>query len=282
MKINLSKTCCDITRGYFWASFKIRNMKFFRIVVSITLLLSASSPVWAWGQTGHRAVGKVAENHLNKKASKAVKKLLGSETLALASTWMDDIKSDSTYDYARDWHWVTIADGETYSESEKNQDGDVVEAIERMKLILSSDTASKQHKVRALKFLVHLVGDIHQPLHVGKGDDRGGNSVKVKWFRSSSNLHRVWDSEIIDDKQLSYTELAAAVDNATAAEVKQWQQGSAADWAHEAMTFRPQVYNTKDRDAMSYEYMYHNWELMQNQIEKAGVRLAGILNEVLG
>ncbi len=244
--------------------------------------MSITTNLWAWGQTGHRAVGKVAENHLTKKAKKNINKLLGTESLALASTWMDEIKSDSTYDYANEWHWVTIPNGQTYAESEKNPNGDVVEAIERMKLILKSDTAPRESKVRALKFLVHLVGDIHQPLHVGKGDDRGGNSLKVKWFRSSSNLHRVWDSEIIDDKQLSYTELAMAVDNATESEVKKWQQGSAADWAHEAMTYREQVYKTKNPDGMSYEYMYENWDLMKNQLEKAGIRLAGILNEIFG
>tara|TARA_R110000850_G_scaffold148182_1_gene270405 strand:+ start:2973 stop:3746 length:774 start_codon:yes stop_codon:yes gene_type:complete len=257
-------------------------MNIFRTTFFLLFLLGVSTNLLAWGQTGHRAVGQVAENHLTKKAKKNIKKLLGNESLALASTWMDEIKSDSTYDYANEWHWVTIGDGETYAESEKNPNGDVVEAIERMKQILKSDTASNQNKVRALKFLAHLVGDIHQPLHVGRGDDRGGNNLKVKWFRSSSNLHRVWDSEIIDDKQLSYTELALAVDNATDAEIKKWQQGSAADWAHEAMTYREQVYKTKDPDNMSYEYMYHNWGLMQDQIQKAGIRLAGILNEIYG
>ncbi len=257
-------------------------MNIFRISFFILFLFGATSSLWAWGQTGHRAVGQVAENHLTKKAKKNIKKLLGSEGLALVSTWMDEIKSDSTFDYANQWHWVTIPDGQTYAESEKNPKGDVVEAIERMKVILKSDTASDEHKVRALKFLVHLVGDIHQPLHVGRGDDRGGNSLKVKWFRSSSNLHRVWDSEMIDDKQLSYSELALAVDNATESEIKNWQQGSAADWAHEAMTYREQIYNTKNPDYMSYEYMYLNWDLLQNQIEKGGIRLAGVLNEIFG
>ena len=160
-------------------------MNIFRTTFFLLFLLGVSTNLLAWGQTGHRAVGQVAENHLTKKAKKNIKKLLGNESLALASTWMDEIKSDSTYDYANEWHWVTIGDGETYAESEKNPNGDVVEAIERMKQILKSDTASNQNKVRALKFLAHLVGDIHQPLHVGRGDDRGGNNLKVKWFRSS-------------------------------------------------------------------------------------------------
>lgn len=257
-------------------------MNFLRVLLFAILFIGYSSPSWAWGQIGHRAVGEVAEKHLSRKAKRNMKKLLGSESLAMITTWMDEVKSDDNYDYAYQWHWVTIPNGMTYEESEKNPKGDAVEAIERMKLILKSDTASKESKLRALKFLAHLVGDIHQPLHVGNGEDRGGNNLKVKWFRSSSNLHRVWDSDLIEQKKLSYTELAKAVSNASKDEIREWQSSSVVDWAHEAMVYRDQIYKTKDPENMSYEYMYQNWSLMQNQIEKAGVRLAGVLNEIFG
>lgn len=257
-------------------------MNSMRILFASLILIGNVSNLLAWGQTGHRVVGEVAEKHLTRKARKNIEKLLGTESLAMVSTWMDEIKSDDSYDHTHDWHWVTIPNNKTYGETEKNPKGDLVEAIERMKSILKSDTAGRQTKVKALKYLVHLVGDIHQPLHVGNGEDRGGNDVKVKWFRSSSNLHRIWDSEIIDDKQLSYTELAESIDHATDEEIMMWQQGNPADWAHEAMQYRPQVYKTGDAENLSYEYMYHNWDLMQNQLEKAGIRLAGMLNEIFG
>ncbi|HAD96201.1 MAG TPA: S1/P1 Nuclease [Cryomorphaceae bacterium] len=254
-----------------------------RILLSAILIsFISTTEVLAWGQTGHRVVGQVAENHLTKKARKNIKKLLGSESLAIASAWMDEVKSDDTYDHTHDWHWVTIPEGETYSDTEKNPKGDLVEAIGRMKAILKSDTASREHKVVALRFLVHLVGDLHQPLHVGTGEDKGGNDVKVKWFYQSSNLHRVWDSEIIDSKQLSYTELAEAVDHASADQIKKWQSGTVAEWAQEAITYREQVYETGDTDKMGYRYMYQNWDLLQDQLEKGGIRLAGLLNEIFG
>lgn len=235
---------------------------------------------FGWGQTGHRTVGEVAEAHLSKKAAKQVKKLLGDQSLAMASTWMDEIRSDSTYDYAKDWHWVSIPYGTTYAETEKNPNGDLIEAIGRMKTTLQSDTASRENKIRALKFLVHLVGDLHQPLHVGNGTDKGGNAVKVKYFWENSNLHRVWDSGIIDGKQLSYTELAAAINHTTKDQVKLWQAGAVTDWAVDAQSLHKQVYDFRDVGMLSYEYDYRNWEAVQQQLLKGGVRLAGILNEV--
>lgn len=255
-----------------------------KFILSFLILFSLmySQKAQAWGQTGHRVVGQVAENHLSRKALRNIKKLLGEESLATASTWMDEVKSDDAYDHTHDWHWVTIPNGKTYAETEKNPHGDLVESIGRMTTILKNDTTSKERKVMALRFLVHLVGDLHQPLHVGNGEDKGGNDVKVKWFYKSSNLHRVWDSEILDSKQLSYTELAENIDHASKDQVEKWQSGTVKDWAAEAMTFRSQVYETKDPDRMGYEYMYKNWDLMQQQLEKGGIRLAGLLNEIFG
>lgn len=256
-------------------------MKFFQISALAASVLF-SQLAFGWGQTGHRAIGEVASHHLTKKAKKNIEKLLGAESLAIASVWMDEVRSDSLYDHTHDWHWVTIPEGEHYHETEKNPDGDVVEAIGRMKEILENEEVSDSLKIEALRFLVHLVGDLHQPLHVGNGTDKGGNDVKLKWFYKSSNLHRVWDSEIIDSKGLSYTELAQAVDHPSKEEVTVWQSGTVEDWAHEAVMYRPQVYNTGDSENLSYEYMYYNWDLIQLQIEKAGVRLAGMLNEIFG
>jgi hypothetical protein len=128
--------------------------------------------------------------------------------------------------------------------------------------------------------LVHLVGDIHQPLHVGRGDDKGGNDFQVRWFKNGSNLHRVWDSGMIDERKLSYTELANSIDHASKAEVRVWQSTTTADWAAEAMLLRPQVYNVEKGADIGYEYMYTNWPTVEQQLEKAGIRLAGVLNEL--
>lgn len=234
----------------------------------------------AWGPTGHRTVGQIAENHLSRKARKAVHQILGDTSLAMASTWMDDIKSDPAFDHLRDQHWVTIPDGETYTTAAKNSEGDVIEAIDRMVASLKSDTLSPAQQGFCLKVLVHLVGDLHQPLHTGRGDDKGGNDFQVQWFKRGSNLHRIWDSGMIDEKDLSYTELAAALDHADRQQIAAWMQGDAADWAQENLAFRPAIYGVEKGADLGYAYLYRNWATVEERLLKAGIRLAGVLNAV--
>ncbi|MEO8591085.1 MAG: S1/P1 nuclease [Flavobacteriales bacterium] len=246
----------------------------------LLLLLCAPLTSLAWGPTGHRAIGEIADHHLSKKARKAITRILGTESLAIASTWMDEVRSDDAYDNTHDWHWVTIPDSLAYATSPKNAKGDVVEAIGRMTTLLRSDTVPVDRKRIYLRFLIHLVGDLHQPLHVGRGDDKGGNDFQVQWFKKGTNLHRVWDSEMIEQVGLSYTELALSLDHIGEAQRTDWQRGTPADWAQEAVAYRAQVYAVKSGDDIGYNYLYKNWPLVQQQLAKGGIRLATVLNEV--
>lgn len=236
---------------------------------------------YGWGATGHRVTGMIAESYLNKKAKKKIESLLGQESLAMASTWMDDIRSDSTYDYASDFHWVTVETGQTYDQSKKNSHGDVIMTIERMINELKSGKLDRNTEIQNLKFLIHLIGDIHQPLHVGCCDDQGGNKVQVKWFGGNSNLHRVWDSDIIDGTKLSYTELAQSLGRADEATIKRYQSSSVRDWANEAMTYRKKVYDI-GKGNLGYEYSYKNLPLIRERLLAAGIRIAGVLNDIYG
>lgn len=238
--------------------------------------------VFAWGATGHRVVGAIAADHLTKKASKAVQEILGDESMAIAATWMDEMRSNPADRYMSDWHWVTIPDGETYATAEKNPKGDAIETIGRMEKLLKSDTVPPARRLMYLRILIHLVGDIHQPLHVGKGDDKGGNDLQVRWFKKGSNLHRIWDSGMIDEYGLSYSELAASLDHATPAQITSWQKGDAASWAQECLAFRPAIYDVQQGDDLGYDYQYLNWPIVQEQLLKAGIRLAGVLNALFG
>ncbi len=235
-----------------------------------------------WGKTGHRVVGSVAAEYLDRRARRAVDRILGPESMAIASTWMDEIKSDTAYDHTHDWHWVTIPDGMRYAETEKNPNGDLVQTLERIISELKSGELSDGEEAENLKMLIHLVGDIHQPLHVGTGEDQGGNDAEVDWFYEPSNLHRVWDSEMIDDSKLSYSELSRAVNHPSDEEIDRWQETSVRDWAHEAMELRGQVYDLPADSSLGYRYTYENWDMLQRQLLKAGVRLAGVLNEIYG
>ncbi len=235
----------------------------------------------AWGPTGHRATGWIAERFLTAKAKKRISAILERESLAMVSTWMDEIRSDSTYNYTTDWHWTTIPDGKHYEDVEANPDGKVVMMIEKLTKDLKAGKLSAKQEREYVKMLVHMVGDIHQPLHVGKPGDKGGNDVKVKWFRSESNLHRVWDSEMIDDTKLSYSELAQSLIQPDATVVKKWQGASVREWATESMSYRPQVYDIGNGN-LSYQYSYKYLSIARLRMLQAGIRLAGLLNEIYG
>jgi len=246
------------------------------------LCLLVTAQAFAWGQNGHRAVGLVAEQHLSKKAKKKIAAILQGNSLAEVSVWMDEIRSDSAYNHTHDWHWVTIPGGMQYAQTEKNPNGDVIMKIEELTKTLKAGNLSEKEKQEGLKFLVHLVGDLHQPLHVGHGDDMGGNAVKVEWFGKPSNLHSVWDSGMIDSKSLSYTELAGFLGKPSKEQVQRWQATNVRDWAHESMTYRNQVYNIPKDGKLSYRYAYVNYGTVEQRLLQAGVRLAGLLNEIYG
>ena len=151
-----------------------------------------------WGNTGHRAIGEIAASHLSKSVKRKISELLDGQSLAMVSTFGDDIKSDNAFRKYATWHYVNLNDDETYQTSKKNPKGDLVTAIAKCKEVLLDKNSTKADKVFYLKMLVHFIGDLHQPMHVGRLSDKGGNDFKVQWFYNNSNMHRVWDSEMIN------------------------------------------------------------------------------------
>ena len=252
-----------------------------KTIILAFILTCYSFGVFAWGPTGHRVTGQIASKYLNKKARKHLDRILNGQSLAMASTWMDEIRSDSLYDFTSDWHWVTVPDGSNYAQSEKNPKGDVIFTIERLISELKSKKLSPKEEMEYVKMLIHLIGDIHQPLHVGGGDDRGGNDVKLMWFRSESNLHRIWDSDMIDDTRLSYTELAASLDKPNQTQLEAWRKSNVRDWAQESVLLRPEVYGYEGT-RLGYEYSYRKFHIVRHRLLQAGVRLANVLNELYG
>ena len=250
------------------------------IILFLSVLISIQS--FGWGKNGHRAVGYIAQQHLSKKAMKNLRLIMGHESLAIASNYMDDIKSDRAYDHMGPWHYCTIPDGKTYAEAGTPDEGDVIITIERLIRELETKEFTDEDELFALRCLIHLIGDIHQPMHVGNGTDRGGNDVKLKWFGSNSNLHRVWDSEMIDGQQLSYTELANSVNHASDMDIAKWQNDPILTWTEESKSYRSQLYNLPENLSIGYQYSYNNWATVEVRLLQAGIRLAGVLNRIYG
>ena len=196
---------------------------------------------------------------------------------------MDEVRSDPSFDYMGPWHYVTIPPSQTYKTADKAKGGDVLWALDKVVSELNKGGLSPEQEAINLKVLVHLIGDLHQPLHVGNGTDRGGNDVRLEWFGEWSNLHRVWDSEMINSKQLSFTELADFIDDGLdESVVEEWQSTHWHDWAIESQSLLDQAYDLPENGRLSYEYMFKNFDTVQLRLLQAGVRIAGVINDIYG
>jgi hypothetical protein len=277
-----------------------------RSAVTTALILAVIAPqAFAWGQTGHRAIGEIAEKNMRPEAVLKAKALLDGQDLAFAAGWADDIKSDRAFNYADKWHYTTWEDddGKFHSGQENGGTGLLMSQIERQLAVLRDAKASKTEKAMALRFTVHLVGDLHQPLHVGGGGDQGGNFCKVTWHGRATNLHRVWDSDMIDSTDLSFTELARfAGIGRSSSQSTAWRAGSIRDWAAESRRLRGEIYPAevisplapvskltycqKDVAAeampkLGYEYSYRFLPVLYERVYQAGLRLGKLLDENL-
>lgn len=250
------------------------------------LALVTSLPVGAWGANGHRTMGQVAENHLSEKASRAIDALLEGRSLAQISTWPDFVRSDPAFGFAAVWHFISLDADEDFETAQRNPEGDIIVALERFQADLRNPDGAEFSPRQSLAFLVHFMGDLHQPLHVGRRDDRGGNSIRVTWFGEPRNLHSVWDSAIIDRERLSFTELADFIDHPSLPRVEEWQSSGLLDWMEESRQLRETIYAESgdfedDSDTrLGFEYSFVNLPRIEAQLLKAGVRLAGILNSI--
>jgi len=251
-------------------------MIIFLKIVFINLFLL--STVLGWGKTGHRITGKIAEKYLTKNAKTQIKKLIGHHDISRMANWADEIKSDPSWKKANDWHYCTIPDSEKYEFQEKN--GKAVEKVNEFINLLKNKKTPPEEKKIALKFLIHVVGDLHQPLHVGNGNDRGGNNIKVEWFGEPTNIHTIWDSKLIDFQKLSFTEYANYLTlNEDRSQISKWQKSEVLDYVYESQRLRKQCYEFSEKN-LKWRYFYKNKTLLETRLLQGGVRLSGELNRI--
>jgi hypothetical protein len=254
-----------------------------RLTKLIALLpFLAASPALAWGKLGHRVTGEIAQAHIGPQARAQVAAILGAEDLAQASTWADDMRSNPDPFWqkaAGPFHYVTVPPGKSYDDVGAPPEGDSVTALQRFVRTLRDPKASRDEKALALRFVVHIVGDLHQPLHAGNGTDKGGNDVRVTWFGRSTNLHAVWDSEIVDGEALSYTEMTAWLRRDIGeAERKAWWTADPRVWIAESAQLRDTIYPASP--SLSFDYSYRQLPVAKRRIAQAGIRIAAYLDWV--
>lgn len=262
------------SNNYIWAMKRILLL----FVLSSQLCFSADL---FWAKTGHRVVGEIGQKYINGKTKRALKELLGTESLAEISNFADEIKSDTIYRKYGPWHYVNYPLDKKYTDVTPSEYGDIVKAIAYCKDVVRSETSSKADKTFFLKFLVHLIGDLHQPMHAGRSEDRGGNDIQLQWFDSGTNLHRVWDGDMINSYGMSYSELADRLSRLSRKEVRAIQQGTIIDWLEESHDLAREIYaSVGTGEKLYFRYSYLWWPTVEDRLQKGGVRLAKVLNDL--
>lgn len=256
-----------------------KNLKWASLVM--ILLMAFDFQSFAWGKTGHRAIAEIGWQQLNKPTRKKIKALLGDDYLPLYANYADEVRSERENPLAHLPHYVNMPLDVRYENAEKNEKGDLVSVMSDMLNTLQDESASKADRAVAVAFIVHLVGDAHQPMHVGLAEDLGGNKVDVKWFGHDTNLHHLWDSGIIESSRLSYTELARFAGTPSKSELNSLCNTSVDEWINETQTCTQIIYDNLGDKNYSYAYYHQFYPMVVQQIQKAGCRLAATLNEAM-
>lgn len=266
--------------------------KFLLSALSCVFLLN-SLTTFGWGPTGHDVVAAIAENHLTDKTKAKLNELLDGRSIIYYSSWMDNIQNSPYWEYGynqtKTWHYANVDKGETYQTMKKNEKGDVVVALTTLTDQLQNNYENLTDSMRSdyVKMIVHMVGDMHCPMHAGRLSDLGGNRTKVRWFGRNTNLHSVWDSKIVESaRSWSYSEWRDQLDRNVCPEFAQnLTVGSFEEWFCETVEGAASIYNYvetlgEENPNLSYQFVFDFSPLLENRLLVGGYRLAYVLNSI--
>ena len=256
-------------------------------ILLFIFLFATCNTVFAndWGKTGHRIVGEIAERQLTDEVKEMVYDILDGESLSSVSTWPDEMRSNVNFKEWDKWHYVNLPLDKEYPEIAHDGDN-IIKAIETATAVLKSPFADKEMKKFYLKYLIHLVGDLHQPMHTGRYEDYGGSKIPLKFkgrkgSETNTNLHVLWDTNLIDDFKMSFTEWSNHLENKF--RKKEIQQKNVLDWTFESHWYARDIYkNTPPNSYLSYDYVYQYQPILEKRLYQAGKRLGNLLNEIFG
>lgn len=254
-------------------------MKRFLILL---VALCATVESFGWGQKGHDIVAYIAECNLTPRAYRKVVAALEGHSPVYYASWLDGASHTPEYAYTKTWHYANVDEGKSYQTQPRNEKGDVVQAVVEIVEKLKSGNLSPEEENINLRMLIHLVGDMHCPMHAGRLTDRGGNSVKVQFFGKNCKLHSLWDTEIVEAAhRWGYTEWQREIDRATKAEKREMVAGAPLDWFEQTHAAAVKVYeHTPEGASLSYDYVTYFTPTVEEQLLRGGVRLAHLLNEI--
>jgi hypothetical protein len=239
----------------------------------------------SWGVVGHKTVATIAENHLTPKSKEMVKALLGNESLSDVASWADEVLRQPEYKSTAPEHYANVPLGlnyQAFSDNIENQPQDnVYKALLKNEEVLKALSSSKEQKAAALKFIVHFVGDLHQPMHVSRAEDKGGNTIQVQFDGHGTNLHSLWDSKLIGKEGKTFEQMSIDYDKATPQQIKQWQNDDVMKWLFESYQISSKLYpEIEQSNKLDDAYYKSHIGIVNERIEMAGIRLAGLLNRI--
>lgn len=263
-----------ISRVNVYLQVQMKISRFLYGVFFLVLHFSSS----AWSKEGHHIICAISRQFLSDQARDSVQHYLNDMSLEEASVWMDQVRSQPGNAYMSSWHYLNLEKDQTYLQEKKpNVINRIQLAIYNLKNKIG-DAATKQFN---LKILIHLIGDLHQPLHVGYGSDRGGNDFKVQFLGKESNLHKLWDEDMIQSQRIDFEMCMKHKAKLSAFPYEKYNEKHIQDWAMESRNQLENVYKTGN-GLLSSEYLKLNLPILELQLLKAGHRLAGLLNEIYG
>lgn len=267
-------------------------MKQFLVIVTFSLV---SIQAWSWGALAHKASAKIAWSFLDNATQAKVTGILNGGSISDAAVWPDAARANSEWKFTIWYHFEKAPDNYTYLDNLKRQDdrtrklGGLLEALYVAEDTLNNSESTKIDKENALKFVIHFVGDIHQPLHTGRIEDNSGNKIPIKWLGLDTNLHSVWDSQMI---YLAYknqfTDLTTDQSQAYAdALLKKYKDFKPTpdlfvrydDWMHESMVPRTDAYNFKDENEQEYTNRFI--DIVDKRVFLAGLRIAFMMKRLV-
>ena len=259
--------------------------RFLALPISCALLLAYSAPAWSWGPLGHRVIAQIAEQHLGAKARGRLLFYFGKDMqLADQAMWADELREQRPE--TRPWHYINIPPHATTLNAKRDcpRDDCVTAKIREFVGIARLAVRGKDEISDAARFVIHLAADLHQPLHAGHLEDSGGNGIMVRFHGEDKNLHQVWDSGILDLMGQDEGALAARLSaQITPEKKKEWLRGQPRDWAWESHLAAVRVaYGALppgEDKVLDAEYLRQAREVVEEQLTKAGVRLAELLNQ---
>lgn len=248
----------------------------YQLITLLIVLLILPVKTFAWGKKGHSIVAEVAFNYLDTNTKSNLLKYLDGMSIEDASNWMDDMRDDHSYDYMKPYHYVNFEKGAIVKVSSGNNLLSVLtNTINDLK---NYKSFNKEEVKMKICILFHLVGDLHQPLHVGYGEDKGGNTMQINYNGYGTNLHSFFDSGIIKSKNITLQDCLKSNKFSTA-EIKNIQNINVQEWATQSRSNLDEIYNFSGH-IVSDEYVNKNTTVIESQLLKAGLRLASVLNEV--